>query len=307
MSIATNTAHKNKSRFHKTAKKMKRFTGIYVMILPVLIYFAIFTFWPMGMGLVQSVQKEQLFKPAIWIGFENYKTILTDPVFKQAMINSVLLGTVSLLINLFVAFILTIGLNEIKSKFAKSALQTVSFLPYLFSWTVVGGMWIFILSHNGIVNTLLETLGLDKIGFFTTASMGRPVILFTNAWKQAGYFCVLFLASVVGIDPALYEAAIIDGASRMKQIRYIILPQLIPTISTLLVVGATGVLRNFDQVLMLERPVTKDGIRTVLLYIYEEGIIKSKTGKATAAAVIVLLVTMVITVITRRISGYDQD
>jgi len=118
---------------------------------------------------------------------------------------------------------------------------------------------------------------------------------------------VLLLASVVSIDPSVFEAARIDGASRMKQIRYIIIPQVWPTIKTLLVLGATGVLRNFDQVLIMNRPATKDGIRTLLLYIYEEGITKMRIGTATSAATVVLLITFIITFTTRRLARYDQD
>ena len=202
---------------------------------------------------------------------------------------------------------LTISVNEIRNSFAKSTIQTVTFLPYLFSWTVVGGMWLQILAHSGMVNGFLNSLGLARLPFFTSPAWGRPVILFTNAWKQAGYFTVLLLASVVSIDPSIYEAARIDGATRMKQIRWIIIPQIWPTVKTLLVLGATGVLRNFDQVLIMNRPATKDSIRTLLLYIYEEGITKMKIGTATSAATVVLIITFVITVITRRLAKYDQD
>jgi putative aldouronate transport system permease protein len=277
------------------------------MLLPVLLYFAVFSFYPLVLGLIQSLQKERLLGTPQFIGFGNYTTIFHDFVFRQAFFNSVYIGTLSLLINLFVAVVLAVCVNEIRSKFAKSAVQTVTFLPYLFSWTVVGGVWVYVLSTNGLVNTVLAGLGTGKIGFFTVASWGRPVILFTNAWKQAGYFVVLLMASIVTIDPGIFEAARIDGASRMRQITHIILPQLGPTIKTLLVIGATAVLRNFDQVFILSRPAIKDQIRSLLLYIYEEGILQMRIGKATAAATVVLLATLLISTIVRRLAGYDQD
>lgn len=288
-------------------RKLWQYKSIYLMIVPVFVYFAIFTFYPLGLGLVQSFQRVRLIGAPTFIGLDNYNFVLNDPIFIRSMGNSVVVGTVSLFINLACALVLTIAINEVRNRLAKSIIQTASFLPYLFSWTVVGGMWLQILAHSGMVNNLLVSLGFDRIPFFTTAAWGRPVILFTNAWKQAGYFVVLMLASVVSIDPTIYEAARIDGASRMKQIRYIIIPQAWPTIKTLLVLGATGVLRNFDQVLIMSRPVTKDSIRTLLLYIYEEGITKMKIGTATAAATVVMVITLLITIIVRRIARYEQD
>ncbi len=288
-------------------RKMWQYKAIYIMVIPVFIYFAIFTFYPLILGLIQSFQKVRLIGAPSFVGLDNYKATLNDSIFIRSLRNSLVVGTVSLFINLAVSVVLTISVNEIRNGLTKSAIQTVTFLPYLFSWTVVGGMWLQILAHSGMVNGFLSALGLARVPFFTSSAWGRPVILFTNAWKQAGYFTVLLLASVVSIDPSIYEAARIDGATRMKQIRWIIIPQIWPTVKTLLVLGATGVLRNFDQVLIMNRPATKDSIRTLLLYIYEEGITKMKIGTATSAATVVLIITFVITVITRRLAKYDQD
>ena len=303
----TNKKETRKKHVRNLRRKLWQYKGIYLMILPVFIYFAVFTFYPLGLGFVQSFQKVRLIGAATFIGVENYGRVLDDPIFRMSFTNSVIVGTVSLFINLALAMVLTVSVNEVRLKLGKSIIQTVTFLPYLFSWTVVGGMWLLILSHNGLVNEFLAKLGLDRTMFFTSPAWGRPVILFTNAWKQAGYFAVLLLASVVSIDPTIYEAARIDGASRMRQVRYIIIPQVWPTVKTLLVLGATGVLRNFDQVLIMNRPATKDSIRTLLLYIYEEGITKMKIGTATAAATVVMATTLIITIAVRRLAKYEQD
>jgi len=273
-------------------RRIRQYKWIYLMLLPVFLYFAVFSFYPLALGLIQSLYKERIIGTPQFIGLNNYREIFRDFQFRQAFVNSVYLGTVSLLINLAVAVVLAVCVNEIRRRAVKSAIQTVTFLPYLFSWTVVGGVWIYVLSATGLVNTVLGQLGIERVGFFTTAAWGRPVILFTNAWKQAGYFVVLLMASIVSIDPTIYEAARIDGATRFRQIRHIIIPQLQPTIKTLLVIGATGVLRNFDQIFILSRPAIKDGIRSLLLYIYEEGILQMRVGKATAAATVVLLADM---------------
>ena len=296
-----------KHDFRRLRRKLWQYKAIYFMIIPVFIYFAVFTFYPLGLGIVQSFQKVKLIGAPTYIGIQNYEFVFGDPIFLLSMRNSVVVGTTSLLINLAVSIVLAISVNEIRNSIVKSTIQTVTFLPFLFSWTVVGGMWLQILAHNGMVNNFLAAAGAARLPFFTSPAWGRPVILFTNAWKQAGYFIVLLLASVVSIDPSVYEAARIDGASRMKQIIYIIIPQIWPTVKTLLVLGATGVLRNFDQVLIMNRPATKDSIRTLLLYIYEEGITKMKIGTATAAATAVMIITLAITIVVRKLAKYDQD
>ena len=296
-----------KHDFRRLRRKLWQYKAIYFMIIPVFIYFAVFTFYPLGLGIVQSFQKVKLIGAPTYIGIQNYEFVFGDPIFLLSMRNSVVVGTTSLLINLAVSIVLAISVNEIRNSIVKSTIQTVTFLPFLFSWTVVGGMWLQILAHNGMVNNFLAAAGAARLPFFTSPAWGRPVILFTNAWKQAGYFIVLLLASVVSIDPSVYEAAWIDGASRMKQIIYIIIPQIWPTVKTLLVLGATGVLRNFDQVLIMNRPATKDSIRTLLLYIYEEGITKMKIGTATAAATAVMIITLAITIVVRKLAKYDQD
>ena len=305
--VRQNAAALRRQNRKRLRRKIWQYKAIYLMIIPVFAYFAVFTFYPLGLGVVQSFQRVRLIGAANFIGLTNYEFVFSDPIFMLSMRNSVLVGTLSLLINLAVAIVLAISVNEIRSRVSKSLIQTVTFLPYLFSWTVVGGMWLQILAHNGMVNNFLDAIGLARLPFFTSPAWGRPVILFTNAWKQAGYFIVLLLASVVSIDPTVYEASRIDGANRMKQVRYIILPQIWPTVKTLLVLGATGVLRNFDQVLMMNRPATKDSIRTLLLYIYEEGITKMKIGTATAAATVVMVITLLITIVVRRMAKYDQD
>ncbi len=288
-------------------RKLSQYKALYLVVVFAFVYFAIFTFYPLVLGVVQSFQKVRLIGAPVFVGVDNYRAILNDPIFMLSLRNSVVVGSVSLFINLAVSLLLAISVNEVHQRFVKSAVQTVTFLPYLFSWTVVGGMWLQILAQGGMVNHALSALGLSKLPFFTSPAWGRPVILFTNAWKQAGYFVVLLLAGIVSIDPSVYEAARIDGATRAKQIRYIIVPQTWPTIKTLLVLGATGVLRNFDQVLLMNRPATKDSIRTLLLYIYEEGITKIKIGTATAAATVVLMITFVLTITVRRAAKYDQD
>lgn len=288
-------------------KKVVQYLPIYLMVLPVLLYFVVFSFYPLGLGIVQSFQKEKLIGAPEWAGLANYQEVLGDYLFRQAFANSIILGFMSLLVQLAAAIIITLSINELRHRLSRSLSQTVTFLPYLFSWTVVGGVWIYLLSSNGLVNSLITAMGGGRVGFFSDQRYARTLMVLTAAWKNAGYSVVLLMASVVSIDPTLYEAARIDGATRMKQIAHIVLPTLGPTLKTLLVLGMTGMLRGFDQYFVMGRAAIMDKIRSLLLYIYQEGILNFKVGKATAAATIVLLATMGIAYAVRRLVRYDDS
>jgi len=290
-----------------TLKQIKKYKAIYIMLLPVLLYFIVFSYYPLLLGIVQSLQKNKLIGTPEFIGIANYKEVLGDYQFKQAFENSLVIGIGTQLLSFVLSILLAIGINEIGSKLSKSTMQTVTYLPNLFSWTVVGGMWIFILSTNGLINSVLTSNGHDSIQFLADTKYSQAIMILTGAWKSIGYYAVLFLASIVSIDPNIFEAAQIDGASRGKQITKILIPQLIPTMKIIIVLGTMGLLRNFDQVFVMGNPTIMDKVRTLLLYIFTEGITQFKVGKATAAATVVLIATLIITFIVRKLVKYDDN
>lgn len=286
---------------------MKKYKAIYIMMLPVLLYFIVFSYYPLLLGIVQSLQKNKLIGTPEFIGIANYKEVLGDYQFKQAFSNSLVIGIGTQLLSFVLSILLAISINEIRNKISKSTMQTVTYLPNLFSWTVVGGMWVFILSTNGLINSVLSLIGHDSIQFLADTKYSQGIMILTGTWKSIGYYAVLFLASIVSIDSNVYEAAQIDGASRVTQITKIIIPQLIPTMKIIIVLGTMGLLRNFDQVFVMGNPTIMDKVRTLLLYIFTEGITQFKVGKATAAATVVMAATLIITFIVRKLVKYDDN
>lgn len=289
-----------------TLRQIKKYKAIYLMMLPVMLYFIVFSYYPLLLGIIQSLQKNKLIGSTEFIGIANYKEVLGDYQFQQAFANSFIIGLGTQLLSFILAILLAIGINEIRNKISKSIMQTVTYLPYLFSWTVVGGMWVFMLSTNGLINSVLTSIGYDSIQYFAEAKYSQAIMILTGAWKSIGYYSVLFLASIVSIDQTVYEAAQIDGASRVKQIIKIIIPELVPTMKVIIMLGTMGILRNFDQVFVMSNPIIMDKVRTLLLYIYTEGITQFKVGKATAAATVVLAATLIITFIVRKLIKYDE-
>ncbi|WP_207725850.1 carbohydrate ABC transporter permease [Clostridium sp. DJ247] len=290
----------------KTLRQIKKYKAIYLMMLPVLLYFIVFSYFPLILGMIQSFQKNKLIGTPEFTGISNYKEVLGDYQFHQAFQNSLTIGIGTQILTIIFALFLSLGINEVRNKFTKSAIQTVTYIPNLFSWAVVGGMWVFVLSTNGFINNILTFTGAQSVQFLAEAKYAQTIMILTETWKYTGYYAVLLLAGIVSINPNVFEAAQIDGASRVKQIRKIIIPHLVPTIKVIIMLGTMGLLRNFDQVFVMGNPAIMDKVRTLLLYIFTEGITQFKVGKATAAATMVLAATLVITFIIRKLIKYDE-
>lgn len=291
----------------KTLRQIKKYKAIYLMMLPVLLYFIVFSYYPIILGIIQSFQKNKLIGTPEFIGISNYKEVLGDYQFQQAFLNSVTIGIGALIFTVLFALLLSLGINEVNNKFSKSILQTVTYLPHLFSWTVVGAIWIYVLSTNGLINSIITATGAKSVQILTEEKYGQIIMILTDTWKSMGYNAVLLLAGIVSINPNVFEAAQIDGASRVKQIRRIVIPHLKPTIKVIIMLGTMGLLRNFDQVFVMGNAAILDKVRTLLLFIYREGITQFKVGKATAAATIVLIATLVLTFIIRKLIKYDDS
>ena len=198
-------------------------------------------------------------------------------------------------------------MNELFNKTIKKTVQTIAYIPYLFSWAVIGGVWALIFDIRGLANLFLSFFSIDPIFFLATPSLARPLIIAMGVWRSMGYFALLYTVAIVNIDTQLYEAARIDGASRLMQIRKIILPTLIPTMKTIIVLLSIGVLTHFDEIFVMVNPANRRLISTLLLYVYETGIISFKTGTASAGATLVMIGTLVITAIIRRVTKYDKE
>ena len=290
-------------------KKVKRYRGIYLMLLPVLVYFLVFSYYPLVLGIINSFQKVKILGGSEFAGMDNYINVATSSTYQQALGNSLIVGIGTFLLQFVLGLVIALLLNEVKNKVARSLIQTVTYIPYLLSWAVVGGLWITIFSPTGMINGILEMFSsgdFQPIVFMSEPIFARGIMIFTGAWKGAGYFAALFLATIVSLDSSIYEAAQIDGASRLQQIMRITLPQIKSTMKIVTVLSAMGVLRNFDQIFIMGNPSINDKVQNLLVLIYNDGILKFDVGTATAAATLVLLVTMLISFVVRKLIGYDQ-
>lgn len=289
--------------------RLRRYRFIYLMLIPVLVYFLVFSYYPMVLGIYNSFREIKLLGNATFVGWKNYETIFASPVYSQAFINTFVVGAGTFIVQTVWGLVLAVGMSELRHKISRSFFQTISYIPNLLSWSVVGSIWITLLAPNGLVNAVLEEIigeGYRTIVFMSERNYARGIMIFTGAWKGAGYTAALLMAAIVAIDPTLYEAASIDGATRFQQITKITVPCIVPTIKTVVVLGVMGILRNFDQIYIMSNSSILDKVRNLLYLIYTDGIVQFKVGPASAAACIVLLATMVVSFSVRKLIGYDK-
>jgi putative aldouronate transport system permease protein len=250
--------------------------GYYLMFLPVLVFLIIMYYWPM-LGVRYAFYDYKPVGTPAYVGFKHFQKMFATKDFWRAFTNTLELSIVRLIITNVSAVIVSLFLNEMKNLFAKKTLQTIIYLPHFMSWAVVASIFSLFLSPSstGMINGLLRDIGIlgpdDKnIYFLANKAWWRPIFYFINIWKETGWGTIIFLATLSGINPELYEAADIDGASRMQKIRFVTLPALTNTIITVLILNLAKVLNMFEPVFVLYNPAVYDKSDVIATYIYRQ-------------------------------------
>ncbi|CAN5826899.1 MAG: ABC transporter permease subunit [Thermomicrobiales bacterium] len=291
-----------------TIRQMKIHTVLYVMMVPVIAYFAVFVYYPLYEGVNASFQQFSLLGDRPYIGWENYATVLDDPRFWQVLRNTLLIGGGILMFGFLPPIVIAVALNELSQAIFKKFAQTVVYLPHLFSWVVIGGMWIYLLSpRGGLVNELLDLINVGPIRFLTNTTWARSMMVVLPIWKDMGYAAIIYLASITTISPSLYEAARIDGASRLQQMYQITIPLLKPTMKVVLMLNVLGLLRIFDQIYVMQNAVVKRKVDVLMTYVYDTGILQYEVGYASAVSVMVLVATLILTAIVWYFTGFGRE
>ncbi|MCJ8011811.1 ABC transporter permease subunit [Paenibacillus sp. KQZ6P-2] len=274
--------------------KCNRF--LLLMSLPGLIMIALFAYYPM-VGVVTAFQNYSLFlgiSGSEWIGFDNFTRFFNDPNFFRIIKNTFVLGFFDLLWSFPAPIILALLINEMVHPKLKRFVQTATYLPYFISVVVIVGIMKSIFSDGGIVNDLLAQVGVAPIQFFNESDFFRSLYIGSGIWQGVGYSSILYLAAIVGIDAEMYDAAKMDGCSRFKQIIHITLPNLRPTIITLLILSIGGIISvGLDKILLMYSPATYDVADVISTYVYRKGIIDQDYGFSSAIGLFNSLVSIV--------------
>ncbi|WP_082198273.1 MULTISPECIES: sugar ABC transporter permease [Bacillales] len=269
------------------------------MIFPALVFILVFNYFPMY-GVLMAFQDYSLFKGFFgspWAGFKHFEMFFNSPDFFRVIKNTIVISLLKLVINFPAPILLALMLNEVRNMAFKKVIQTISYLPHFLSWVIVSGFTISILSvDNGSLNILLQSLGLiDKpINFLSLPQYFWGIIVTTNLWKEIGFATIVYLAAIAGVNPSLYEAASIDGASKFKQIFLITLPSITPVIIIFLILNIGSLLNaGFDDLLLLGKSaMLRDVAEVIDTYAYRIGIINNRFSYAAAVGLFKAIISV---------------
>lgn len=240
---------------HGLAFNIRKYWVLYLMFLPTVIILLIFNYIPMwGVTLAfKDYVPWYGFMGSKWVGWNNFRYIFSTPDFPRLIRNTLLINVYKIAWGFPAPIIFALLLNEVKVKKFKNPVQTISYLPYFISWIVISGIMYNLLNTNfGIVNNFLKAIGKEPVQWYIRADVWRSILVGTSMWKGVGYSSIIYLAAISGIDMMLYEAAVVDGASRWKQTLHITLPSIAPTISILFILGVGGIMYgDFGQIYAL--------------------------------------------------------
>jgi len=277
------------------------------MILPSLLFLIVFNYVPM-LGIVISFQD---FKPWLgitgspWVGWDNFKLLFERQDSVQVIWNTFIIAGLKIVFNLLVPFIFALLLNEIRKAYLSRTIQTLVYLPHFLSWVILGGILVDILSTDGgLVNRfLMSMLGIDPVPFLSNGNWFRFTVVVSEVWKEFGYGTIVFIAALANINPSLYEAAEVDGASRWKQTIYITIPALLPMAVVVGTLSLGNVLNaGFDQIFNLYNALVYEKGDIIDTFVYRTAILEGKFGIATAVGLFKSVVSMVLIVISYRLA-----
>ena len=271
-------------------KSWKNYKLIYLMLLPVVLWYVLFCYLPMVGGISLSF-REYRFDMGIWkspfVGLEHFQKMFRDKDFLVAVRNTIIISLGRIVFQMPCVILVAVFLNEIRKTGIKRIVQTVITFPHFISWVVMAGILTGLFGSSGAINGILNSLGMDSISPISQASTFRPFIWLSNIWKEVGWDSIIYLAAITSIDPGLYEAAEMDGANRLQRIWYVMLPGIRSTIAIMLILAVGQVMTNgsFDQIFNLySAPVYKVG-DTLDTYIFRESFISGGLNYGYSSAI----------------------
>lgn len=289
-------------------RRIWRYRALYLMIIPCLVFFAVFAYVPMG-GLVLAFKDYKFNKGILgspWVGLKYFETFFGNYQAFELIRNTLVIGVIKVILEFPFPIVLALMLNEVKSARYKKLTQTISYLPNFLSWVILVTMMQRLLAPNtGLLNQIIGQLGgSDGTFFMMQENAFYPIVFFSDLWKNIGWNSIIFLAAISGIDPALYEAARIDGCRKFQEILHITLPSLRPTIGILFIMGLGGLISSgFDQIYLLRTPGNMALADTLDVYIIRMGLTGGQYGYATAVGLIQGIVSLILVVTANKISA----
>ncbi|WP_307469034.1 ABC transporter permease [Paenibacillus harenae] len=277
---------------------MRKHWQLYMIVVPPLLFFLIFKYYPM-LNTVLAFKDYNVIKGiwgSPWVGMKNFNLFFDNPMFWPLVKNTLLISGYLLLAGFPIPILLALMLNEVRSGRFKKVVQMVSFAPYFISTVVmVSIIMLFLSPRLGFVNIAMNAIGLDSVNFLGEPGMFRSIYVWSDIWQTAGYSAVIYLAAIAGIDPTLYEAAKVDGASRFQKILHVDLPGILPTIMIVLILNVGSVMAiGFEKIYLLQNPLNLVNSEIIATYVYSVGLLNANYSFATAVGLFNSVINLIL-------------
>ena len=283
---------------------------LYLMLIPVAAYYLIFCYGPM-FGLVIAFKDYSIAKgiaASKWVGLKYFKEFFNGIYFSRTLRNTLIISFMDILFGFPFPIIFALLLNELKCKWFKKTVQTVTYLPHFISLVVICGMITDFFSTNGLISSFIGMLGGKNMNYVASAKWFRTIFIGSGVWSSFGWNSIIYLAALSGVDAQLYEAAEIDGAGRFKQLLHVTLPGILPTIMTMLILRMGRVMTvGYEKIILLYSPSTYEVGEVISSYVYQMGIASSRYGYSTAVGLFQSLVNILLICITNKLSAKLSD
>lgn len=301
----------NKQSFAQRAKKdLKRNRALYLLVIPVLVFYIVFHYKPMYGAIIAFKD----YSPGLgvdkspWVGFDNFIRFFHGPYFWRLIRNTLLLSLYSLLFEFPAPIILALLLNEVKNKKFKSVTQTITYLPHFISMIVVTGMITNFCMTNGLFNDIIVFFGGERSPLLQNPNLYRTIYVASSIWQEVGWGSIIYLSALSGVDAQLYEAAAIDGAGKWKQLLHVTLPGISPTIITMLILKMGSLMSlGYEKTILLYNASTYETADIISSYIYRVGLLDQDWSYSTAIGLFNSVINCILLVITNRLSKKLSD
>lgn len=306
-SIQTNVSNniQQRSALRSVLARMWRRRWLYVLVLPGLLFFAIYIYIPY-FGQIIAFQDFSPFRGiqgSPWVGLKHFERLFTDPAIGRVVVNTLILSFLQIIIAFPVPIGLALMLNEVLNPVYKRVVQSIIYLPHFISWVIIVGIWNQIFGSQGLTNQVMVELGQEPISFLTNIDFFRPSFILQNIWKESGWGTVIFLAALTSVNVQLYEAAAIDGANRLKQLWHVTLPGIMPVVLIVLIIRLGHVLTiGFEHIFLLLNSATEAQAQVIDTFVYTRGIVNGNLSFATAVGLVQGIVGLILVIVANRLA-----
>ncbi|MDF2649056.1 MAG: sugar transporter permease [Paenibacillus sp.] len=287
-------------------KSIKKNMGLYIMLIPVLLYFIVFHYWPMyGVQIAfKNFYASQGIWDSPWVGFTHFERFFNSYYFVRLIKNTIGISLYSLVVGFPIPLLLALMMNEMRNRFLKKTVQTITYAPHFLSVVVLTGIVIaFLHPKNGIINNVIQLFGMEPISFMTEPAWFKSIYVWSGVWQSMGWNSIIYMAALAGIDTQQYEAAIIDGASKFQRMLYVTIPGIMPTAIILLILNCGSIMNvGFEKIFLLQNDINKPASDVISIFVYNSGILGGQYSFSTAIGLFNSMINFTLLLLVNRLS-----